>query len=192
MAVTQRAAVVQELAAELLARTPALARSMADHLSASIPELGALEGDGEVFAELRASTESNISQALRLLKLRAGVDQAVLPPEAREFLRGHVRRGLTLPTLLRSYRLGHAWLWDQWMPALQERIHDPDELIAAQQITSAFMIAYARHRGSHPLETLDDEFAGGVAPLAVPSVRDLTTVGWLRGAVSQLRGRGAR
>jgi DNA-binding PucR family transcriptional regulator len=142
MAVTQQAVVVEELAAELLTRTPALAHAMADHLSTAIPELAALDGDGEVLVELRASTESNISQALRLLKLRAGVDQAVLPPEAREFLRGNVRRGISLPTLLRSYRLGHAWLWDQWMQALQERIHDPDELIAAQEVTSAFMFAY--------------------------------------------------
>ena len=142
MAVTERPAVVQELAAELLSRTPALARGMADHLAAAIPELAALDGDDAVLAELRGSTESNVSQSLRLLKLGGGVDQVVLPPEAMAFLRGNVRRGIVLPALLRSYRLGHAWLWDQWMQALQERVDDPDELIAAQEVTSAFMFAY--------------------------------------------------
>ena len=33
------------------------------------------------------------------------------------------------------------------MPALQERIDDPDELIAAQEMTSAFMFAYVDRIG---------------------------------------------
>ena len=45
----------------------------------------------------------------------------------------NVRRGIPLPALLRSYRLGHAWLWDRWSRALQERVADPDELLAAQE-----------------------------------------------------------
>ena len=58
------------------------------------------------------------------------------------YLRGQVLRGITLPTLLRSYRLGHAWLWGRWTKALAERIDDPDELIAAQEASSEFMFAY--------------------------------------------------
>jgi DNA-binding PucR family transcriptional regulator len=142
MAVTGRAAAVEGLAAELLESTPALARGMADHLYAHLPELAALEQDEELMAELLASTEAHISQALRLLKLGAEVDRAVLPPEARDFMLGNVRRGIPLAALLRSYRLGHAWLWGQWMQALQARIREPDELIAAQEFTSAFMFGY--------------------------------------------------
>jgi hypothetical protein len=51
---------------------------------------------------------------------------------------------------------------------------------------------FLRHRGSHPLEMLDDGFAGGVAPFAVPSVRDLTSGGWLHNRVDRRRGRRAR
>jgi hypothetical protein len=54
MSVTERASVVQDVAAELLADTPQLAREMADHLHAAIPELAALEDD-EVMAELVAA-----------------------------------------------------------------------------------------------------------------------------------------
>jgi DNA-binding PucR family transcriptional regulator len=53
-----------------------------------------------------------------------------------------VRRGIPLAALLRSYRLGHAWLWERWSQALQERIEDSGELAAGQDQTSAFMFAY--------------------------------------------------
>ena len=62
--------------------------------------------------------------------------------EALEFMRGNVRRGLPLSVLLRSYRLGHAWLWDEWSHALQERVEDSGELAAGQDQSSAFMFAY--------------------------------------------------
>jgi DNA-binding PucR family transcriptional regulator len=57
-------------------------------------------------------------------------------------MRDNVRRGIPLAAELRGYRLGHGWLWDRWMRALQERIGDPDELIAAQDVSSALIFAY--------------------------------------------------
>jgi DNA-binding PucR family transcriptional regulator len=141
MAVTARATIVQEVAAELLASTPALARGMAVHLAESVPELAGTE-DGELAPELLASTEANIGQVLHVLKAGTEVRRANLPPEALAFMRGNVWRGVPLPALLRSYRLGHAWLWSQWSHALQERIDDPEELLAAQDATSAFMFAF--------------------------------------------------
>ena len=141
MSVTARGSVCQELAAELLPSAPELAREMAEHLYAAIPELAALDDD-EIMAELAASAEANIRQVLWLLKRGAGVDEVTLPPEAASFMRGNVRRGIPLPAELRGYRLGHAWLWDRWMRALQERIDDPEELIAAQDVSSALIFAY--------------------------------------------------
>ena len=132
---------VQELSAELLPRTPELARGMAQHLYAAIPELNALE-DEELRAELLGSAEANLGQVLRLLAAGAGVNDVVVPHEALEFLRGNVRRGIPLAALLRSYRLGHAWLWERWSQALQERIEDSGELAAGQDQSSAFMFAY--------------------------------------------------
>jgi DNA-binding PucR family transcriptional regulator len=93
-------------------------------------------------ADLTASTEANVRQVLWLLKRGAGVDEVTLPPEAASFMRGNVRRGIPLPAELRGYRLGHAWLWDRWMRALQERIHDPEARIAAQDVSSALIFAY--------------------------------------------------
>jgi hypothetical protein len=132
---------VQEVAAGLLPATPELARGMAEHLYASIPELAAMEDD-ELRAELLGSTEANIGQVLRLLALGAGADEVVVPHEALGFLRGNVRRGIPLAALLRSYRLGHAWLWERWSQALKARVEDSGELAAGQDQTSAFMFAY--------------------------------------------------
>ncbi len=132
---------VRELAGELLRQTPELARGMAEHLYAAIPELSASR-DEELRAELRGSTEANIGQVLQLLAHGASPDDVVVPHGALEFLRGNVRRGIPLAALLRSYRLGHAWLWERWSQALSERIEDSGELAAGQDQTSAFMFAY--------------------------------------------------
>lgn len=100
---------VRELAAELLPFVRELAHQMATHLAATVPELAA-DRDDELRDETRASCEANIDQILRLLRAGAGVDALVVPIAAAEYVRGLVRRGITLPVLLRSYRVGHAWL----------------------------------------------------------------------------------
>jgi hypothetical protein len=134
-------AAVRELAEELLPTAPALAKGMADHLHATMPELAEVD-DEELRAETVASCAANIDQVLRLLRLGAGADEAVVPVDAAEYVRGYVRRGISLPGLLRTYRLGHGWLWDRWSRALQDRIEDHDELAAASDASGAFMFAY--------------------------------------------------
>ena len=79
MTVVERGSVVPELAAELLTETSELARGMADHLYATIPELAATE-DGELKTDLLASAEANLRQVLWVLKRGAGVDEVRLPP----------------------------------------------------------------------------------------------------------------
>jgi PucR C-terminal helix-turn-helix domain/GGDEF-like domain len=132
---------VQDVAAELVPSTPDLGRGMADHISAAIPELDAT-GDPEFGAELLASTEANIGQVMRMLAHGASADDITIPHEALDFLRGNVRRGLPLAVVLRSYRIGHAWLWERWSQALQDRVVDSGELAAGQDESSAFMFAY--------------------------------------------------
>lgn len=173
MSIVERGSVVQELAAELLTRTPALARGMADHLYATIPELAAT-GDDELTADLMASAEANLRQVLWVLKRGAGVDEVRLPPEAAAFMRANVRRGIPLPAELRAYRLGHAWLWDRWTRALQERIADPDELIAAQELSSACIFAYIDRVSDQLVEeygTERERMMRGAAQLRAETVR---------------------
>jgi DNA-binding PucR family transcriptional regulator len=132
---------VRETAEQLLPDTPELGRGMAEHISSGISELGEIDDD-ELRAELLASCEANIGQVLGMLAHSARVDDITVPHEALNFLRGNVRRGFPLPVILRSYRLGHAWLWDNWSEVLQERVDDSGELVAGQDESSAFMFAY--------------------------------------------------
>ena len=173
MTVIERGSVVPELAAELLTETPELARGMADHLYATIPELAATE-DGELMTDLLASAEANLRQVLWVLKRGAGVDEVRLPPEAAAFMRANVRRGIPLPAELRAYRLGHAWLWDRWARALQERIADPDELLAAQETSSACIFAYIDRVSDELVEeygTERERMMRGAAQLRAETVR---------------------
>jgi hypothetical protein len=114
---------------------------MAEHISSAMPEFGEIEDD-DLRAELRASAEANVGQVLRMLAHGARVDDIAIPHEAHAFLRGNVRRGLPLAVVLRSYRLGHAYLWENWSEALRERVDDSGELMAAEDASSAFMFAY--------------------------------------------------
>ncbi|MCK9247407.1 MAG: helix-turn-helix domain-containing protein [Solirubrobacteraceae bacterium] len=132
--------VVRELAADLLPRTPVLAEDLTRHFFATVDELPAR--DAALFGELLGSTEANIAQVMRLLRLGAAAGELVVPVEAADFMRGLLRRGIGVAALLRVYRLGHAWVWDYWSRALRERIDDVDALNDALERSSAFMFAY--------------------------------------------------
>jgi PucR C-terminal helix-turn-helix domain/GGDEF-like domain len=167
-------AAVREVAADLLPNTSELAEGMAAHLYAAVPELAAIEDD-DLRAELRTSSEAHIAQVLRLLA-HGGVspDDIVFPHEALEFLRDNVRRGIPLPAVLRSYRLGHAWLWERWSQALQERVADSGELAAGQDQSSAFMFAYVDKVSNALVEefgTERDRMARGAEHLRAETVR---------------------
>src|SRR2546430_6345437 len=131
---------VRGLAAELLPRASELARGLTDHLVANMPELSA--GDDDLREETRASVEGNVDQVLRLYKLGAPADALVVPPDAAELVRGMVRRGITLAVLLRTYRLGHARVWDVWGEALTEGVAGPTELRVGQEQSSALLFAH--------------------------------------------------
>ena len=98
---------IRELAADLLPASPQLSVELNDHLFALMPELSERD-DGDLRAETLESVESNVTQVLRLMRMGAGPDAIVMPPEAAEWARSLVRRGITLAALLRAYRLGHA------------------------------------------------------------------------------------
>jgi PucR C-terminal helix-turn-helix domain/GGDEF-like domain len=135
------AGLLARLAEEWAGRVPALAEQMAVQLQRGIPEL-AERDDPELHEELRASCEANMAQILRLLRRRSDPDDLVMPPEAREFVRGLVRRGIGLPVLLRSYRLGHAYYWDVWSDWLREHVLDAAELVSVLDRSSTFLFGY--------------------------------------------------
>jgi PucR C-terminal helix-turn-helix domain/GGDEF-like domain len=164
---------MRELAADLLPSTREISGRLVDHLVATLPELAA-DDDEELRRELLTSADANIDQVLRLLRAGADADALVVPIEVARYVRGLVRRGITLPVLLRSYRLGHAWFWDRWSQALHERIDGVDELLAAQERSSAFMFAYVDRISDNLVEeygTERERLARGAAQLRQETVR---------------------
>ena len=165
--------VVRELAAELLTSAREISQGLADHLAATVPELAAPDDD-ELREETRASSEANVDQVLRLLRAGASASALVVPIEAAEYVRGLVRRGITLPVLLRSYRVGHAWFWDRWSQALHDRIDDPEALVIAQDRSSAFLFAYIDRISGVLVEeygTERERMVRGAAQLRAETVR---------------------
>jgi DNA-binding PucR family transcriptional regulator len=156
----QAPAVAIELAAELAAQADVLALAMAAHLHQEIPEL---QASGELLLEeTRASCQSNLEQSLSLLGQAAAPAELVVTPQARRYLRTYIDRGLDLPVLLRTYRLGHSWMWEQWTLALRERVADPEELSAVFEFSSRWMFAYVDLVSA----ALVEEFAKEQAQLA--------------------------
>lgn len=132
--------IVIELSAELLAEAPAMAAAMAAYLHAQIPELRT--DHGVELDQTRTSCESNLLQSFGLLHQGAAPAALVVPPQAQAYVRAYIDRGLTLPVLLRTYRLGHAWMWEHWSELLRERIEDPDQLATALDTSSRWIFAY--------------------------------------------------
>ena len=165
---------VRELAADLLPSTREISQGLVEHLTAALPELAA--DDDELREEMLASAEANIDQVLRLLRAGADADALVVPIEVAQYVRGLVRRGVTLPVLLRSYRLGHAWFWDRWSQALHDRIDSLEDLLAAQEQSSAFMFAYVDRISDILVEDYGSErerMARGAAQLRGDTVRSI-------------------
>lgn len=131
---------LREVAGDLLADVDRLAPALTGHLLEQIPELGS--GDPELAAETLASTASNLNQILRMLKGGTSAESLVMPVEAAEFVRGLALRGIPLPALLRSYRLGHGWFWSHMATAIAARADDPVLLARAQEQGSDFLFAY--------------------------------------------------
>jgi PucR C-terminal helix-turn-helix domain/GGDEF-like domain len=165
---------VRELAADLLPSTREISQGLVEHLTAALPELAG--GDDELREEMLASAEANIDQVLRLLRAGADADALVVPIEVAQYVRGLVRRGVTLPVLLRSYRLGHAWIWDRWSQALHDRIDSLEDLLAAQEQSSAFMFSYVDRISGILVEDYGSErerMARGAAQLRGDTVRSI-------------------
>src|SRR6059036_2464042 len=87
---------VREVAARLLARESEIAVGMAQSLHDLVPELRADPGP-ELFEETRVMCAANVGQILRMLAVGEPLALLCVPPEAMEYARSFVRRGIPLP-----------------------------------------------------------------------------------------------
>jgi DNA-binding PucR family transcriptional regulator len=96
--------------------------------------------------DLRRGTEDSTRAVLGTFAalVRDGIPPASveLPPHAEWLARDLARRGIPLAVLLRTYRVGHAALYDWWSGRLRETL-EPGALADAMRESSAAMFAAA-------------------------------------------------
>lgn len=113
--------------------------------------------DAELFEETRASCEANILQICELLARDLAPEELTLPTPARDYAVGLVRRRIPVAELLRTYRLGHRWLWDRIAERLAERIADHDALARTSEICSDWLFRYVDRIADDLVEAYADE-----------------------------------
>lgn len=132
---------VREAAAELLVLESEIALGMARSLHDVVPELRADLGP-ELFEATRVMCAANVRQILRMLAVGEPLALLSVPPEAMEYTRSFVRRGIPLPALLRVYHLGQNYFLAEWTQALTDRARDRVELGAALAAVAEWMSGY--------------------------------------------------
>jgi DNA-binding PucR family transcriptional regulator len=97
--------------------------------------------------DLRRSLVDSVGAVLETFALLARDDmdaaQLEAPPAAAVLARDLARRGLPLAMLLRTYRLGHAELYDWWVDRLRAQVDDPEVLAQCMRQASQAMFVAA-------------------------------------------------
>ncbi|MBV8432385.1 MAG: hypothetical protein JO244_14560, partial [Solirubrobacterales bacterium] len=132
----------QHVAAILDALSPvALAQEMAEALMASMPELDRAD-DADFRAGLLLSCQANLDAVWGQLRGGGSLESITPPSEAVAWARDLVHRGVELPALLRSYRLGHG-LAERRLEEVAGQVEiEPEIRWRALARMSHFMFAY--------------------------------------------------
>lgn len=134
------AAVLRPAAAELMERAVELAEAVNIYTSERLPELLASPQALEVN---RASTEASIRDFAEVL--HAGADPAEatrLGAATLAYAQDGAQQGISLTTLMRSYRLGHAATAEHVSAILSSRAQNASDFRIANELCSAWMFAY--------------------------------------------------
>lgn len=129
---------LRELAAALLPDTAAFAQGMLDYLVERIPEAHA---DPEIEGLTLGSCSSNIEGFLSMIRHGISASATEAPVTALEHARAMAHRGHSVDVMLRFYRLGHAYMFEEMRAAIAERIAG-DELLGAFTELDHFAFAY--------------------------------------------------
>lgn len=118
-AIRSAAAFLEDAAAELAPKTAA-------EIHAGVPDLPAALA---VTSQSTSGVRELISAIARAVLRGTPPDQLIVPEQTLEHARMYVRRGVELPVLLRTYRVGHGVMWRLWTAAVDDQATD-----AAQRI----------------------------------------------------------
>jgi DNA-binding PucR family transcriptional regulator len=132
-------AALERAVAEFEARLDELALRMADQVHAEMPEFGS---DARVTAQTLGAVRANLAAFARVLRGWGAGGRPDIAPEAVEYVRAYVRRGVPLPLLLRSYRLGHAYMWRAWLDIVEGSGQPTERRFAMLEVISDSMFRF--------------------------------------------------
>ena len=168
---------LREAAERLEPRADEIALRLADHLAEEIPELG---DEPELHAEWVASNRANLIAWLGMVKRGTPADQIRPPDDALAVARTYLLRGTPLPVLLRVYRVGHGFVYREWLAALLDGDFAPDRLGPLVERSMELSFAYIDAMSTHVAETYASERASSAR--SADLVRAETVRGILSGA----------
>lgn len=132
-------AVLQPAAADLLAQAHDVAARLVADMQGSLPDV---LPDVQTAAENILSTEQTLEALARIIEAGADPSQVELPSATIAFAMAGVHRQVRSAALVRSYRIGHEWLW-QWMfRRVVGRCPDTADLATAAALLSRWTFAY--------------------------------------------------
>lgn len=131
--------VVIPVADDLEARAGELAGALVERFQGDLPEL--FRDDGAIESNVVSATAS-LRAVARLLRDDTDTSQIELPPETVAHAKDSARQGLPVASLLRTYRIGHAALWDLVVAQLAAHARSADDLAAAVSYCSARFFGY--------------------------------------------------
>lgn len=112
----------------------AMATEAAERVQRGMPELPTAFA---VTSQSTTAVRELIAAFARSLLRGDPADELIVPEQALEHARMFVRRGVDLSLLMRTYRVGHAVMWDVWITVLDGQVADPATRLALRDETSS-------------------------------------------------------
>jgi transposase-like protein len=117
-----------------------VSREITDAIHRELPEID----DEDLRAGTFASTRGVLTLMADMVRLGRPPVESVLPPDAVEYARQYVRRGVSVDTLLRAYQVGHSTFFANWVAGLHEEVADPRWLAQALELGAKWTFDYVQ------------------------------------------------
>ena len=131
--------VLRPVARQITAGAPAMSIEVTRAIGARLPDL---LPDAESFEANRASTEASILGFAQILEDGADPAMTSLGAPTLAYTQEGAKRGISLTTLIRSYRLGHAAAWEAVVSLIAAHAGDLEQRAIATELCSALLFAY--------------------------------------------------
>jgi len=122
-------------------------------------ELSEIDVDDDLRAGTLASTRSVLTLMADMVRLGQSPEDVVPPPDAVEYLRQYVRRGVSIDALLRAYHVGHSTFFDNWVAGVRHAVDDEQWLARAVELGAKWTFDYIQALNRELVNNYTEEHA---------------------------------